>query len=348
MFRDVVEFAPDAFVFSDSSGLIVRVNRQAEQMFGYPRRELIGQPVEMLMPARLHRVHEIHRQTHLEREPSGSVMGSSLICMRRDGSEFPADINLSPLQTQLGSLVMSVVRDVTERQQANLALAKSRQHLRELYAQNEAGREVARKHLAREVHDELGQIMTMVRMDICLLETRFAALYPALTDKLRDMKALVDQAIVGVRHVVANLRPTALDVGLIPALQTLCTDFARQTALPCDFATRHEDLELDEARAVVVYRIIQESLTNIRRYAQASRVRVTLGCSGNMLCIEVQDDGCGFDPGATDQTKSFGLLGMHERAIALGGRVDIVSQPGQGTTVAVSIPLGAAQAGIPP
>lgn len=320
MFRDVMEFAPDAIILSDAQDGIMRVNRRAEQMFGYRREALIGRPVRMLVP---------HHP----------AVGSSLPCLRHDGSEFPADINRSPLQTPYGALTMAVVRDVTERHKADLALAEYRQQLRALVAQNESNREEEHKHLAREVHDELGQILTALRMDLSLLDMRFGALDPALNAKVLDMKGLLDRAIQGVRNVVANLRPTALDMGLIPALQNLCDEFAQHAGLACVFHTRLDTLDLDETRTVAVFRIVQESLTNAMRYAKATRVTVTLGRSGDALGVEVRDNGQGFDPAAVSRTRSFGLLGMRERALALGGHVDIVSTPGQGVVVAVTVPL---------
>lgn len=324
MFRDVMEFAPDAIILSDVHGCIMRVNRRAEQMFGYHRQDLVGRPVRMLVP-------------------DDPAVGDSLPCLRRDGSGFPADINRSPLQTPYGELTMAVVRDVTERHKADLALAESRQQLRALVAQNEADREEEHKHLAREVHDELGQILTALRMDLSLLDMRFGALDPALGGKVQDMKGLLDRAIQGVRNVVANLRPIALDMGLIPALENLCAEFAQRAGMECVFQTRETTLELDETRTVAVYRIVQESLTNTMRYARATRVTVTLGRAEHTLGVEVQDNGQGFDMVAVSRSRSFGLLGMRERALALGGHVDIVSTPGQGVVVAVAIPLDATQ-----
>jgi len=234
---------------------------------------------------------------------------------------------------------MAVVRDVTERHRAELELRESRQRLRELVAQNEAIREGERKHIAREIHDELGQVLTALRMDLSLLEMRFGALDPALADKTQSMKGLIDRAIQGVRNAAGNLRPSALDMGLIPAIEWLGTEFTSRTAIPCVVEVQQQDIELDETRSVVVFRIVQESLTNIGRYAQASRVDITLGRRADALWLRVRDDGLGFDLAAASQRRSFGLLGMRERAIALGGRVDITSTPGQGTTIEVSIPL---------
>jgi len=217
-------------------------------------------------------------------------------------------------------------------------LAATRQQLRELVALNEATREEERKHIAREVHDELGQVLTALRMDMSLLGMRHGPQDAALHAEVQSMKILVDRAILGVRNVATHLRPVALDMGLVPAIEWLCQEFARTNVLPCTLDAQGT-LALDESRAVVIFRIVQESLTNITRYARASAVTVTLSRRGHDLWLEVRDDGCGFDVDAAGQKGSFGLLGMRERAIALGGCLDIASAPGRGTLVVLTIPF---------
>jgi signal transduction histidine kinase len=211
--------------------------------------------------------------------------------------------------------------------------------LRELAAQNEKLLESERKHIAREVHDELGQVLTALRMDVSLLGMRFGYLDKSLEEKVPAIKALVDRAIQGVRNVAGNLRPSALDMGLVHSIEWLCNEFAKNSSAICTFNSRNENLNLDDARSVVVFRIVQESLTNITRYAQASQVNVSIGNRDNELWVEVRDNGLGFDPVSKSHRKSFGLLGMRERALALGGQVTIVSAPGLGTTINLTIPI---------
>lgn len=338
MFRDVMEFAPDAFILADMQGCILHVNARAEQLFGYRREELIGVPEAILIPLRLRPKHAHFRASYIQ-QPLGRMTGISLQCLRKNGSEFPCDINLSSLETNRGRLLMAVVRDVSAHQQAEQALNESQQRLRELAAQTEAMREEERKHIAREVHDELGQVLTALRMDMSLLGMRYGTENPALLDKLSGMKGLVDRAIQGVRNVAVNLRPAALDMGLVPAVEWLCSEFTERTAVPCQLHSLEENISLDEPRNVVLFRIAQESLTNIVRYARASQVDVSLGHHGNALWLEVHDNGCGFDMAAAAEKKSFGLLGMRERALALGGELEIHSTQAQGTLIRVTIPI---------
>jgi PAS domain S-box-containing protein len=260
-------------------------------------------------------------------------------------------LSVTPLRLEEQSVVVTHT-DITEHKQLQAArlaqaveaeLAASRQSLREMVALNEATLEEERKYIAREVHDELGQVLTALRMDLSLVGLRYGKLDSALLPEIQGMKTLVDRAIQGVRNVAANLRPTALDMGLVPAIEWLCHEFSRHGAAPCKLSAQ-EPLVLDDARAVLIFRIVQESLTNTSRYAQATGVGVTLARRGDDLWLEVRDNGCGFDVAAIDRQKSFGLLGMRERAIALGGNLTITSTTSKassaapGTVIELTIP----------
>lgn len=332
MFRDVIELAPDAFILADTQWRVVQINARAESLFGYKRGELGGMPFATLVP-RL-----------AGGESSGIQIAvvptahTAVRCVRKNGSEFAGDINLGPMQTNRGRLNMAVVRDVSENLKTQNELAESRQLLREMAAQNEITREREIKHIAREVHDELGQVLTALRMDMSLLDMQFGEREPAVTSHVKRMKKSVDRAILAVRNVAANLRPTALDMGLVPAIEWLCSEFTELTSIPCVLDAPDGTLSLDEARNVVVFRIVQESLTNITRYAQASTVEMLVTGDSLALQVEVRDNGCGFDTRVAASKKSFGLLGMRERALALGGRVDVSSVLGHGTVVSLTIP----------
>lgn len=327
MFRDALEYAPDAIILSDPQDRIVQVNAQTLAMFRYPREGLIGQPLERLMP---HSLYEA---------PAGEELrlGLSATCLRSDGSHFTGDINLAPLQTNRGPLTMAVVRDVSESRRIQQEMSESRQRLRELAAQGDALREYERKNIAREVHDELGQVLTALRMDLSYADQKFGASQPELQDRIQGMRVLVDRAIQGVRNVAAHLRPSALDMGLVPALDWLGGEFRRHAGISCTLAIETESVDLPEHQAVGLFRIVQESLTNVSRYAQASAVYVTLRHEDGQLVLQVRDDGQGFDV-AQAQGRSFGLLGMQERALALGGSLNIDSRPGAGTCVTARLP----------
>ena len=244
---------------------------------------------------------------------------------------------VTPLNVENHSVVVTHT-DITESKRGE-ELAKAYRQFRALVAVNVTALENERKHIAREVHDELGQVLTALRMDLSLMAMRFGSRDQALIEKIDDMKTLLDRALQGVRSVTISLRPITLDKGLSVAIERLCTEFTKRTSIACAFSTEQDSIGMDESRSVEVYRIVQESLTNISRYAQASQALVTLSCTGNMLGVEVRDNGLGFVASKESQAKSFGLLGMRERAAALGGRIEITSTPGQGTLIVVSVPI---------
>ncbi len=338
MFRDALEYAPDAIILADPQWRIVQVNARTLAMFGYQREQLTGQPVEQLIPPRLWAEHFQRRMTYAHRQPGDLELGVNTSCLRSDGSEFSGDFSVGVLRTNRGPLMMAVVRDVTESRRIQQETTDSRQRLRDLAAQGDAMREYERKNIAREVHDELGQVLTALRMDLTYADLTFGAAQPEIRDRLQGMRVLVDRAIQGVRNVAANLRPSALDMGLIPALEWLCGEFRRHAGIPCDLQVDTQAIEMPEIRAVGLFRIVQESLTNVSRYAHATSVRVTLQREGEQLVLRVRDDGRGFDTSASAQGRSFGLLGMQERALALGGALSVESTPGVGATVTARVP----------
>ena len=241
-----------------------------------------------------------------------------------------------PVNERLGAVVMHL--DITESKSFEIALSQSRQQLREMAAKTEMMREQEWKKIAREVHDELGQNLTALRMDVSLLRLQFGNDNPVFLEKFKATLSLVDRAIKTVRNIATNLRPAVLDMGLLDSLKWLCSEFTEHSGIACEFHCTEDDYLFNEQRDIQIFRIVQESLTNIARHAQATHVDVTLNHHDKKLWLEVRDNGIGFD--STNLPKhTFGLLGIHERAIVLAGEVDIVGVLGQGTAVSLRIPF---------
>ena len=234
-----------------------------------------------------------------------------------------------------------IVRDITERKNAESELKEYQRLLRQLSTQSTSAREAELKRIACELHDELGQTLTALRMDISLLRIQFAEHEPVMKDMVKDMLMLVDRAISGVRNVVKNLRPPILDMGLMAAIGWLGNDFSARTGISCRVNASHEmDIldQLDDMHMLTLFRIVQESLTNIARHAEATEVDIALMQCGECVCVSIRDNGVGFDPYDMPAKKSFGLMGMRERALAVQGKVELTSAKGQGTTVMVYMP----------
>ena len=232
--------------------------------------------------------------------------------------------------------VLQEYRDTLEQQ-----VAARTAELRELDAHRESVREDERKRIARELHDELGQALTALRMQAALLRVRFGADVPGLNEQVREMTEQVDRTIVVVRNVATSLRPAVLDLGIGSALEWLVDEFRRHSGAACRLTLALEEGQLSEQQAVAVFRIVQESLTNIARHAGAGAAAVTLRCAGDACEVQVEDDGCGFDPGLAPP-QSFGLIGIRERVLSLDGRITVSSRPGGGTRIAAVLPLAPA------
>ena len=218
-------------------------------------------------------------------------------------------------------------------------LLRSRQKIRELVSHQERVREHERTCVAREIHDELGQYLTALRMDTALLRNKFVTLNPALVERTDAMKELIDHTIAAVRSLATQLRPAALDLGLASAAEWLVNDFSARAGVECLLDIPEKDLDLSEDLATATFRILQESLTNVTRHARAGMVEIRIDRDADALHMNVRDDGVGFDPQQNSEHKTYGLMGIRERAIMLGGEVHIVSSPGGGTTLTVRLPL---------
>jgi PAS domain S-box-containing protein len=331
MFRDVIEQAPVMFILTDLQGSIVQTNAQTARHFGYSRQELTALPLVQLIPDGM-----ACTATPFAPDTATPI---ELVCHRKDGSVFPGDAAFSRLHTPRSQLHMVVLSNLTEKRDTLKKLHDSSQLVRELAARNEATRENERKHIAREVHDELGQVLTALRMDLSLLKLQYGSHIPELPRSVDDMKSLVDRAITGVRNIAMNLRPEALNMGLVPAMEWLRDEFTKHTGIRCVLAIDEIRVPMDEPRSMLIYRIVQESLTNISRYAHATTVKITLRVTDSIFCLSVQDNGTGFDVQAVQHRKTYGLLGMRERALTLGGDLKIESAAGCGTLIYVEAPM---------
>ncbi|OGT11782.1 MAG: hypothetical protein A3F73_12680 [Gallionellales bacterium RIFCSPLOWO2_12_FULL_59_22] len=332
--QEFFDLVPDMVcIASASDGCFQQVNKIWETVLGFSTDELIGKPfIDFIHPDDV-----APTLAEVEKQLAGQQIANFVNRYRcKDGSYKWLEWVAKPARKD--KLLYAAARDITERKRTEAALNKHQLLLRELEAQNLTSREAELKHIAREVHDELGQILTALRLDVTLINLRFGEQSAPLLAKTQGMIALLDQAARCVHDIVSNLRPAVLDIGLVPAIGWLCNEHAARTGSSCVLHTIEEHVGLDEARAVAIFRIVQELLTNAARHAEASSVTITLTRHAGDLHVVVRDNGKGFDPAAVATKKSFGLLGIRERAIALGGEVDLVSAPNQGTVVTLIVP----------
>lgn len=338
----IIQSAMDAIITVDERQTVVVFNAAAEKIFGSPAAAAIGGPLERFIPERFRAVHHRHVEHFGETGATTRAMGSSLVLygLRGNGEEFPIDASISQITVDGRKLYTVILRDVTRRKQAEDALQRSHQELRELSAAMHEVREAERLRIARELHDELAQWLTALKMDVSWFSSHLPREQPQLVDKAEKMKKLVDTTVASVRRIAADLRPVMLDdLGLVAALESLLHEQSQRTGIVVGFEADEDGLNFGEPLSSALYRIAQEALTNVARHAQATEARVGIRIDGDRLVLTVRDNGRGFDPGTVGDGKSYGILGIRERAYTLGGAARIDSRPGGGTLVEVVIPV---------
>jgi PAS domain S-box-containing protein len=338
-FRAFVENSPDAIVRYDTQCRRLYLNPVALVCTGMPLGELLGRTPTETPHGNAAAARKLEAYL-LQVIASGEPLSGSVDWRGEDGVGTFYDLRVMPEFDRDGKLasVLSIGRDIRALKEAEQRLQESHDLLRELAARRETAREEERKHIAREIHDELGQFLTALRMDVSMLRLKFAKDTPALADDVLAVVRTVDKTIQVVRDVATRLRPAVLDMGVAPAIEWLVAEFERHGGVRCRLNIYDSGAHLDEPGATVVFRIVQESLTNIARHAEATLVDITLESDGSHYWIKVHDNGKGFKPARVGKA-SFGLIGMRERALMLGGAVHIASEPGIGTEIWVCIPL---------
>ena len=278
---------------------------------------------------------------------SARPRSSSGVAPSAGKSAHPIEASISHTVTDGKRLFTVILRDITARKAAEDALRESQTELRELSAQVLRAREEEKTHIARELHDELGQQLTALKMDLAWTREQLPADLGPIADKLARMDATLDSTVSATRRISADLRPLMLDdLGLAAAAEWLVEEFERRSGITCELALEDADAisGLGRTTATALYRMLQESLTNVTRHAQASHVRVSLAVEGTQAFLAVEDDGRGITEADRMKSGSFGLKGLRERASYLGGSTDIGTAAQGGTRVAVRVPVGAAQA----
>ncbi len=339
----VMDSAMDAIITVDEDHRIVLFNQAAEAAFRCSREDALGAALDRFLPMRFRAAHAGHiaRFGATGVTNRGMSDATTLWALRDDGVEFPIEASISQASEGGRRFFTVILRDITKRKQYDDALARQQAELRELSARVLEAREEEKTLLARELHDELGQQLTAMKMGLAWLRERLPAGEAALDAKAAQVNRLVDQSITSVRRISADLRPLMLDdLGLQDAAAWLVTEFSKHSAIECRLdALPDGALEnVDRAVAITVYRVLQESLTNIARHSQAKHAWVILGASGNWLQLEVEDDGQGITDADLARPRSLGVKGMRERVRYIGGSVEIGRAPRGGTRVLVRVP----------
>jgi two-component system, NarL family, sensor histidine kinase UhpB len=345
----IIRSSMEAIITIDESQRIVIFNPMAEQVFGCSAMEAIGAPLSRFIPERFRAGHARHVDQFGITGVSDRQMGKQrvLFGLRANGEEFPIEASISQIHDGTGKLYTVMLRDVTARVEADNALRQSRAELRELSANLQSVREEEKTRIARELHDDLGQQLTALKMDLSSIEQLLVP-HPAagadLLDQLSGMRRLIDTTVASVRRIAADLRPVMLDdLGLIPAIDWLANDFTNRYGIKVERGFESGDTSFTRNGATTLFRIVQETLTNVARHAEATCVTLTIRVEGGYCVLHIADNGRGTAERDGRNEKSFGLLGIRERAHMLGGSVAIDTAEGEGFAITVTFPLQAVQ-----
>jgi PAS domain S-box-containing protein len=340
-FRSVAQNASDAIISYNSLGNVILWNDAAEEIFGYPSAEMLGQPFSVVMPPHVQETHEHKMRRALASDkptvPDRTIETTGL---RKDGSPVPIELSLATWQTKEGRFYTSIIRDITERKQSEAALRQAQDELERRIQERVAMEE--RQRLARELHDSVSQALYGISLGAHTALTLFDSDRDKVVEALNYVLSLANAGLTEMRALLFELRPESLELeGLVAALGKQAAALQARHGLEVGLEVCDEpDLPLEIKEAV--YRIAQEALQNAVKHARPNRLDVRLNCSAEGITLEVCDNGVGFDPMASFPGH-LGLRSMRERAARLGGTLDIASAPGCGTRIRVCIPPRAAR-----
>jgi len=337
--RQIVNHVSEAIISADQSNTIVMANPAAAALFGTSVDQMVGSPLGRYIEAPASNSGEPVDFFHAGSGRAGRrATDYTVTGLRDDGERFPIEGSISRTNGTAPFYTV-VMRDVSDRRRGQEKLTRSHDQLRQLSAALQTIREEERTHIARELHDDLGQLLASLRMDLTLLQN--ADGMPA--ESLRLMRGMEDNlltAITSLRRIATNLRPRALDEGgLYFALQGLRDDFIERYAIPTTLLADEAELRLDDTASTAIFRIVQEALTNIARHAQATRVIMNLFRLNSDLLITIRDDGRGIRPEDMEKAESLGLIGMRERVWAMKGDITIGADEPHGTRIDIVLPL---------
>ncbi|MCC2668473.1 MAG: hypothetical protein K0Q72_944 [Armatimonadetes bacterium] len=333
-FRALFENAMDAILIADDRSAYVDVNPAGCELLGRTREELLGASLTDVVPPELQGQARLQWDVFLREGHQEGVFE----LRRADGStrlvEFRARANFRP------GLHLSVLRDITARTRTEEELRASHRQLKELSNHLQGVREEERARIAREVHDELGQALTGLKLEIAAIVQSLPARNRTLIPRLKSMADVVDGTVQSVRRISTELRPVILDeLGLVPAIEWFASSLQRRTGIACRVTATEPEQPHSPEISVALFRIVQEAFTNVARHAQATAVSLSLEHAAGTLTLSIHDNGSGIGADQVQDWASVGLAGMRERAAALGGELSIASKPGEGTTIMVAIPL---------
>jgi PAS domain S-box-containing protein len=342
-FASVINSSDDAILTKSIDGVYTSWNYGAVKMFGYPSEEIIGQSISQLTHPEMFKedieiIERIKRNEKIEHYETKRT--------RKDGKNVHVSLSVSPIIDKEGNIIgaSKIIRDITKRKEAEEEIYKLTEELRILLEHVQTSREEERKYIAREIHDELGQALTALKIDVSMMkrkmiaETTHCPVY--IDSELTSIIGKIDSSIESVKRIATDLRPEILDhLDIVEAIKWQAQQFEKITGIQCSISQLPDHLDLENSFSTTVYRTIQEALTNITRHSNATVVRILVERNSKKLLVEINDNGKGIKEEDIKNIKSLGLIGMRERVLLLNGTLSISGKPSMGTTIAVELPL---------
>jgi PAS domain S-box-containing protein len=347
-YRDIFENAGEGIFQSTPDGRYIAANPALARMYGFASpEELIHsrQDISLQVYVDPTRREEFKHQL----EDKGAVRGFEHEVFRKDGSQIWISVNARAVREKHGAIQYyeGTAQDITERKAAEEKLRATAEQLRTLSGRLQMAKEEEAVRIAREIHDELGSALSSLKWDLKLIDKDFIQAKDGeqlskAREKIAAMKGVIDDIINAIRRISAELRPSALDdLGLVAAIRWHARQFEERTGIVAHLDSSLENIDLTQQQATAVFRIFEQAMTNIMRHAKATRVDIQLEKENGELALTIGDNGRGITQGEKSDRQSLGLLGMRERAVLLGGKVDITGSKGKGTVVTVRVPLSA-------
>ena len=340
-YRILVENINEGITLQDEKGVVLYVNNKFLEMTGLRRERLVGFETEEFPDEKASRLFKDKMGKRRRRK----TISFEYDWKKKDGKRIFMLVSSSPIYDEVGNFKgsITVFTDITERRLFEEKLNRSSEELRRLSRHLESVREKESKRIAREIHDEFGQALTALKMDLSWISNKLpesVVNQGPLFDKLKSMSALIDRTIHIVQKISAELRPGLLDdLGLAPAIEWLAQEFQTRTGVKCDVQISGGEANLGSDCSTAIFRIVQEALTNVTRHALATTVKITMREQNGSLVLEIKDNGKGIRRQDTLAPESLGLIGMRERLLPFGGKLTLSGLPNKGTTLSINIPL---------
>ncbi len=347
-FRTLTEIAPVGIFLTDAAQRCVYVNERWSEIIGMSAGEALGLDWRACLQTQ---GATLEATALFAADPTTPVSFENPI-EKRGGPTTWVIGQMRPYRDSRGDIVghLGVITDITERKSAELAIQESERRLRELSTHMTSAEERQRALIAREIHDDIGSSLTGMKIDVLRLKQLTTGI-PEAHEKLAAFTRLLDSSAAASVRIAKALRPSILDDGIVPAIDWQLREFAKRMDIDTEFVEPEHEPRLAPDQSIALFRVVQEALNNVAKHAQAKHVDVVLFTRANELTLEIRDDGRGLPvdqpAGGIERNGGFGITGMRERVLSLGGWMDVTGAPGQGTTVMVGIPIAAKRAARP-